>query len=253
MRSSDFLQIVAQKSRYRNSESLRYRCESIFKGVHLSGASVLEIGAGRGELCFWAALQGATDVVGLEPEIEGSTHGFTHDFAELLRLSELRQVQLVKKTIQEYDAPPGYFDVVVSQNSLEHLDESASPRLGKDRAATQIYAEIFRKIHRTLKPGGVFIATNASQENFWPMIGIKNPISPQIEWHLHPPPRIWRRLMSAAGFIDIETDWPVRHRLRHFGVLTANPVFSFFTESNFRLTARGVEGSAATPQLGKAS
>lgn len=252
MKTSEFLRIVAEKSRYRNSESLRYRCESIFKGVNLSGASVLEIGAGRGELCFWAALQGATEVVGLEPEIEGSTHGFAQDSAEMLQLSELRQVQLVKKTIQEYDAPPGYFDVVVSQNSLEHLDESASPRLGKDPAAERVYAEIFRKIHRTLKPGGVFIATNASQENFWPMIGVRNPISPQIEWHLHPTPRIWRKLMSAAGFDHIETDWPVRHRLRHFGVLAANPVFAFFTESNFRLLARGVERYAATPQLGSA-
>jgi SAM-dependent methyltransferase len=249
MKSSEFLQIVAQKSGYRNPESLRYRCESIFKGVDLSGASVLEIGAGRGELCFWAALQGATEVVGLEPEIEGSTHGFTSDFADMLQQSGLHQVKLVKQTIQDYEAPAGYFDVIVSQNSLEHLDESASPRLGKDRAAVQVYAEIFQKIHRMLKPGGVFIATNASQENFWPMIGARNPISPQIEWHLHPPPRIWRKLMVAAGFKHIETDWPVRHRLRHFGVLTANPVFAFFTESNFRLVARGVESYAAAPQL----
>lgn len=252
MNASAFLQIVAQKSGYRNRESLSYRCASIFKGVPLSGAAVLEIGAGRGELCFWAALQGATDVVGLEPEIEGSTHGFTNDFAEMLELSELHQVKLVKQTIQEYDAPPGYFDVVVSQNSLEHLDESASPHLGKDPAATQVYAEIFRKIRRSLKPGGVFIATNASQENFWPMIGARNPISPQIEWHLHPTPRTWRTLMSAAGFEQIETDWPVRHRLRHLGVLAANPVFAFFTESNFRLLARGAERYAAAPQPGGA-
>lgn len=238
MKSNEFLQIVAAKSGYRNGESLRYRCESIFKDVRLSGASVLEIGAGRGELCFWAALQGATEVVGLEPEIEGSTHGFTHDFADMLQVSELRQVKLVKKTIQEYEAPPGHFDVVVSQNSLEHLDESASPRLGKDKAAARVYAEIFRKIHGSLKPGGVFIATNASQENFWPMIGLRNPISPQIEWHLHPAPRTWRKLMSATGFNQIETDWPVRHRLRHLGVLAANPAFAFFTESNFRLLAR---------------
>jgi hypothetical protein len=89
-----------------------------------------------------------------------------------------------------------------------------------------------------LKPGGQLIICNQSKANFWPLIGRRNPLSPTLDWPLHPTPRTWKRLLLANGFHDIRLDWPVRYRARTLGPLAANPVFAFFTDSMFRLTAR---------------
>jgi SAM-dependent methyltransferase len=238
MNVDDFLDIAAPRSGYKSAESLRFRCTSVFKDVELAGRKVLEIGAGRGDLCFWAAYQGASDVVGLEPEIDGSSCGAIADFESMIRSSGFDNVTLHKETIQEHQPAIEHFDVVVSHNSMEHLDEDAVARLNDDHSARQVYAEIVQKIARTIKPGGYFIICNHSRTNFWPMIGRKNPFSPTLEWDLHPTPQTWKSLLRTNGFRDIKVEWPHRYRARRLGPLVTNPLFAFFTDSMFRLVAR---------------
>jgi 2-polyprenyl-3-methyl-5-hydroxy-6-metoxy-1,4-benzoquinol methylase len=240
MHVDDFLRIAAPRSGYRSAESLRFRCKSVFKDVDLSGRTVLEIGAGRGDLCFWAAYQGASTVVGLEPEIEGSSRGAIEDFESMMRSTGFRNVTLRTETIQEHQPPVEHFDVVVSHNSMEHLDEDAVAHIDDDRGARQVYAEIVEKIARAVKPGGYFIICNHSRRNFWPMIGRKNPFSPTLEWHIHPTPRTWKRLLRSHGFRQVKVDWPHRYRARRLGPLVTNPLFAFFTDSMFRLVARRI-------------
>jgi SAM-dependent methyltransferase len=238
MNVDDFLRIAAPRSGYKSAESLRFRCAAVFKDVDLPGRTVLEIGAGRGELSFWAAYQGANAVVALEPEISGSSRGMLQDFESLMCSSGLRNVTLHKQTIQEHDAPVEHFDVVVSHSSMEHLDEAAVAHLRDDQGARRVYAEILQKIARAMKPGGAFIICNVSQNNFWPMIGRKNPFAPRLDWHLHPTPQTWKRLLRSNGFCDVEVEWPHRYSARRLGPLVTNPLFAFFTDSSFRLVAR---------------
>jgi SAM-dependent methyltransferase len=238
MTVDEYLRIAAPRSGYKSPESLLFRCESVFKDVDLAGRSVLEIGAGSGTLCFWAGFHGAQEVVGLEPDIAGSTHGDVQLFETMIDQTGLNTVKLCKKTIQEYRAPVEQFDVVVSHNSMEHLDESVVSRLRSDASARQVYAQILQGVARSMKPGAQFIICNQSMTNFWPMVGRRNPFSPTVDWPLHPTPRTWKRLLLANGFRDVEVDWPVRYRARRLGPLAANAVFAFFTDSMFRITAR---------------
>lgn len=238
MNVDEFLRIAAPRSGFKSAESLRFRCAAVFKDVDLAGRRVLEIGAGRGALSFWAAYQGARDVVALEPEINGSSSGMIHDFESMIRSSGLRNVTLHKQTIQEEHLPIEQFDVVLSHSSMEHLDEGAVAHLNDDQRARRVYAEIVQKIARTMKPGGQFIICNVSQNNFWPMIGRKNPFAPGLEWRLHPTPQTWKRLLRSNGFCNVELDWPDRYSARRLGPLVTNPLFAFLTDSEFRLVAR---------------
>jgi len=238
MKVDEYLRIAASHSGFKSPESLRFRCESVFKDVNLTDRSVMEIGAGSGNLCFWAGFQGARAVVGLEPDIDGSTSGDVQLFETMIGQTGLRTVSLCNETIQEYRAPLEQFDVVVSHNSMEHLDESVVAQLSRDDRARQVYAQILQKVASSMKPGAQLIICNQSKTNFWPMIGRRNPFSPTLDWPLHPTPRTWKRLLVANGFCDVRLSWPVRYRARKLGPLAANPVFAFFTDSMFRLAAR---------------
>jgi cyclopropane fatty-acyl-phospholipid synthase-like methyltransferase len=238
MTVDEYLRIAAPRTGYRNPESLRFRCESVFKDVELAGRSVMEIGAGSGTLCFWAGFHGAQEVVGLEPDVDGSSEGDVQTFGAMIDQTGLGTIKLYKQTIQEYQAPVEQFDVVVSHNSMEHLDESVVSRLRSDASARQVYGQILRKVARSMKPGAQFVICNQSMANFWPLIGRRNPFSPTVHWPLHPTPHTWKRLLLANGFRDVKIDWPVRHRARLLGPVAANPVFAFFTDSMFRITAR---------------
>jgi 2-polyprenyl-3-methyl-5-hydroxy-6-metoxy-1,4-benzoquinol methylase len=132
MHLDEFLRFAAAHSGFKSPESLRFRCESVYKDIDLVDRSVMEIGAGSGNLCFWAGFHGARSVVGLEPDIEGSTSGDLQLFETMIAQTGLNTVSLCKETIQEYRAPIEEFDVVVSHNSMEHLDESVVARLTYD-------------------------------------------------------------------------------------------------------------------------
>src|SRR5262249_9510979 len=152
-----------------------HRCESVYKDVDVDDRSVLEIGAGAGSLCFWAGFRGAREVVGLEPDIDGSTSGDVQQFETMIWQTGLSAVTLCKETIQEYEAPAEQFDVVVSHNSMEHLDEAVVARLSHDVGARRVYGQILQKVAGSMKPGARLIICNQSKANFWPLIGRRNP------------------------------------------------------------------------------
>jgi len=63
----------------------------------LKDARVLDVGCGKGTTTFYAALCGAKEVVGLDPEDSGSTAGSTQTFSKIQE--ELGLAQCVHKPI----------------------------------------------------------------------------------------------------------------------------------------------------------
>jgi len=171
----------------------------LFRGIDFQNKTMLEIGCGKGMLCLWAAAHGARHVVGLEPLAAGAydsseCHQAFRSMAEQL---DLPQARILPDTVQEFDCPANYFDVVLSVASINHLDEKSCIELGRSAAAEEAYRKIFRDIARKMKPGGKLIIMDAGQRNFFGDLGVRNPMSPNIEWFKHRQPEYWARLLAG--------------------------------------------------------
>jgi len=209
----------------------------IYADTDFQNKTVLEIGCGKGMLCLWAAIHGARHVVGLEPLAEGAydsseCHQAFRTMAEKL---ELPQARILPQTVQEFDCPDSYFDLVLSVASINHLDEKSCVLLGKSEAAALEYKKIFRNIARMMKPGGKLVVIDAARHNFFGDLGLRNPMSPNIEWFKHRQPGYWSSLLDDCGFGNARIDWHAGKLLRHAGLRTLPKALSYFGQSIFRL------------------
>ena len=119
---------------------------------------------------------------------------------------------------------------------VNHLDEEACIRLRKDPVARERYLTIFRKLAAIMRPGGRVIMTDCSPFNFFPTVGLRNPMHPSIDWHKHQSPKVWVTLLSQCGFCDASVRWVVQRPLVPLGPLVRNEFVTFFLGSKFRLT-----------------
>ena len=86
-----------------------YLEQYLFKGIDFKNKTVLDIVGGTGLFSFFCALNGASEVVVLEPEFDGSTIGmkskfskFKNHFPELDNIEMLNEV--FKVTIQKQNS-----------------------------------------------------------------------------------------------------------------------------------------------------
>lgn len=100
----------------------------------VTGRRVLDLGCGYGWHCGYAARQGAEEVLGIDAS------------GKMLAEAEKRNpgpsITYRKCTLENYEYPENRWDLAVSNLVLHYVAD-----LG----------DIFRKVHRTLKPGGVFL------------------------------------------------------------------------------------------------
>jgi SAM-dependent methyltransferase len=234
---SDFFAVVIDEGYGRKAGRLRFLFNSVFRGVPLEGARMLEIGGGAGVLSLWAAHQGARRVVCLEPEDAGSTAGVKEKFRRMRdRLGLGDEVSLVPKRVQDYDPGNEKFDVILLYNSVNHLDETACVNLLEAERHKNAYREIFQKIASCAAPGARLIVTDCSRDNFFARLGRKNPFAPDIEWHKHQAPWTWARLLAESGFRNPEVSWSSYNIFRSLGRLVlGNRLAAYFLLSHFRL------------------
>jgi SAM-dependent methyltransferase len=209
----------------------------LFDGIDFEGKNMLEIGCGKGMLCLWAAIHGAQDAVGLEPMAEGcydSSECF-QAFRSMASELELPQARILPVTVQSFDTPKNYFDVVLSVASINHLDEKACIALGESDAAVREYKNIFRNIAAMMKPGGKLIIIDAARHNVFGDLGMKNPMSPNIEWFKHQQPEYWANLLSDCAFSQPDIQWSAGKLLRYAGIFSIPKALSYFGQSVFRL------------------
>lgn len=215
-----------------------YRCAQLFRGVPLRGRRVLDVGAGWGLYSAYAALEGASEVLAMEPELDGATRGYAEGIRRTARAMGLDQLQVSNETFQSWDPDGRRFDVVLMNAVVNHLDEEACMALPDDADAREAYRAIFDKVATVLEPGGEFIVTDASSRNLFGDRGWTAPLARSIEWDKHQPPEVWLELLEASGFEYRSLDWYVHHELRHLKWIFGRPEVAYCTNSLFRLVIR---------------
>ncbi len=209
----------------------------IFRDLDFRNKTMMEIGCGKGMLCLWAAIHGSCDTVGLEPLAEGcyDSSECHRAFRSMAQELELPQARILPQTVQEFAGPVNYFDVVLSMASINHLDEKSCIALGKSNAAADEYRKIFRHIAGMMKPGGKLIIMDVGRRNFFGDLGMRNPMSPNIEWFKHQQPEFWAELLSDCGFGAASIHWASGKLLRHARINRLPKALAYFGQSIFRL------------------
>lgn len=221
--------------------ALDYRCRQLFGHVgELTGKNLLEIGGGEGLFSLWALAQGAKGVIVLEPEAEGCTSGAREKLIRhrtAIGLSE-EQLIVVPKTLQEFDGEGRLFDLILSHNSINHLDESACAALHSSAKAVGVYLEILKKVYHLLRSQGFCIISDCGRTNYWNRLGLINPFAPDIEWSKHQDPGLWQLLLNEIGFQCSAWKWHSFYPLRSFRKLLANSFIAKWMTSQFVIWAQ---------------
>lgn len=209
----------------------------LFRDIDLRDKNLLDIGCGKGTLCLWAAAHGARHAVGLEPLAEGAYDSSEchQTFRSMAQQLDLPQAKILPFTVQQFDNPGNYFDVVLSVASINHLDEKNCIHLKDSAQAVHEYQKIFRSIATMMKPGGKLIIIDAARHNFFGDLGMRNPLSPNIEWFKHQQPEDWAHLLQDSGFCKPDIRWMSGKLLRHAGIHSLPKTLSYFGQSIFRL------------------
>lgn len=216
-----------------------YVTKQLFPDTDFRDKKVLDIGGGSGLLSFYAALNGARDVVVLEPEFDGSYSGMIKEF-ELIRnlAGGIKNINMISSTLQEFRSLDK-FDIVLSHNSINHIDEEACENIINDVAARRRYEGYFSMISMLCAPGSTLIICDCARSNFFYRVGIRNPFGPNIEWPKHQDPDTWAEIAGSVGFHTPHIRWSTLNRLRGIGtVFMRNKLAAYFTRSHFRLEMR---------------
>ena len=232
-----YLSVVIKEGLYPNKGNLRFHLKTLFRDITIENRRVLDIGGGSGLHSFYAACMGATEVVSLEPETEGSRSGMGAKFKKLGRILGYDQVTFEPVTFQAFEPARKQFDIILLHNSINHLDETACINLLSDEASRTLYLNMCSKLSALASSGAKLIVCDCSRYNFFALLGIKNPFAPTIEWHKHQAPEIWVDLLSQVGFVNPRVRWTSFNTLRSPGrVLLGNKLLSYFLRSDFRFT-----------------
>jgi len=209
-------------------------------GIDLAGRRVLEIGCGSGVYILLAALGGAAEAVGLEPEAAGSGSGVFQEAESRAKALELSNIRLLPLRMDEYlSGSPGKFDIVLAHNVVNHIDEEAVQVLHKDPQARKRYCGVFENIWENLAAGGCLIIADCGRHNLFSgtsRLGVfRGVFNRSIEWNKHQGPRLWAKLLRSAGFSRTEKDYFVPWSMRKVSMLANNPLFAYLTLSHFTI------------------
>ena len=213
-----------------------------FADVEVRGRRVLEVGSGKGLTSFFIALNGAQHVVSMEPGLAGAASAVCRTLESRIAALGLEGVELLGEDFNTWDPGGRRFDVLVSQSSINHLQESPH-HAGRHVPTRQGYLAAVRKMHDLLEPGGVACVSDACRYGLpyaMAIWGTKPPWAARmstVNWRIHQNPGTWRGIFREAGFARVEVAYPLPYRLRGFGPLAANPVANFFLDASFILRA----------------
>lgn len=216
--------------------NFRFYLDFLFQGVDFVNKRMIDIGAGTGVYSFYAAIKGAREVISLEPELAGATSSALSTFSAISVDLGLTQVRLQRQMLQAYASDGECFDIILLNNSINHLDESACMNLLRDPVAVERYRALFRKLSSIANVGGTLIVTDCMDSNFFARLRLRNPFAPTIEWQKHQHPKTWAHLLAEAGFANPDVQWTPPTKLGTLGkALLGNETAAFFLTSHFRL------------------
>jgi cyclopropane fatty-acyl-phospholipid synthase-like methyltransferase len=231
-----YLNSIVNRGYYSSKRNLHFQMKTLFKGVDLNNKMVLDIGGGVGICSFYAAFKGAKKVICLEPQADGSSSKVIEKFRDLENLMNVDNVKLETKTLEELESRKEIFDVILLNNSVNHLHEASCINLQTDIASKNIYCKIFRKIYSLSAKKAKLIICDCSRYNFFAFLKIQNPFLPTIEWHKHQAPKEWIKLLTDVGFVNPRIHWSSFNTLRYWGkLILGNKYMSYFLTSHFCL------------------
>lgn len=234
----DRLEVAARLVGYATGARYRMRGAFLFEGIPLAGAQVLEIGCGRGAWSIWAALHGASHVIGIEPGADGSTAGSLDTMRRSIMILGLDdRIDARSELLQDLPRPDTPYDVVMMFNVINHLDEDAVTVLHKDHHACQRYIALLQDLRARMHAGSWLIVADCGRDNLWLRLGLSSPLAPTIEWHKHQNPDTWINIFEQAGFRSVDLRWSP---LQPFPKLTANWLVQYLTGSHFVLRLQAV-------------
>lgn len=235
-RLQSYYDAVEELSLVKSPRSLRAGQRRFFEGIELEDATVLDIGGGKGLSSCYASVCGAKRVVCLEPEGDGAGgSGARQRCRSLIKKLSIDNVEVIPETFQDFDCNER-FDIILSQASINHLDEKACVELMHDPKAHARYRQLFSKLYEIAAQGAYLIISDCSPHNIFPDLGLKHPINRSIEWEKHQPPEIWACMLISAGFEQPEVRWLTYGKLGFFGrKFLSNKLGAYFLESAFAL------------------
>lgn len=234
----DTLAQAASLVGFRSTDRYKKRCQFLFRGVQIQGASILDVGCGTGAFAIWAGLHGARDVLGIEPETDGSTAGTLAQFREsLANLDLVGCVRAQQKYLSELGPTDGPFDVAILYQVINHLDETATLDLHKNPESVARFVTTLSHLRSLLNDGAHLIVADCARRNFWNDLGLVNPLMPTIEWEKHQPPRVWATVLEKCGFRLVRTSWSPMYPL---GTITQSRIIHYFTISHFCMYLKAV-------------
>ncbi|HUT89244.1 MAG TPA: class I SAM-dependent methyltransferase [Thermoguttaceae bacterium] len=211
-----------------------------FRGVDFRGKRVLDIGSGKGLMTVFAALSGAEHVVSMEPELQGSRSEVAQILQGRIERLALENVTVLPEDFNAWDPKGETFDIILSFQSLEHLDESPHHALFHSQTHERC-VRITSRMRSLLNDGGLAVVTNACRYGLFALLrpyGIKRPWDRKvtnINWRIHQNPRVWRHLFVEGGFSRVNIIYPLPYSLRALKAVVANPVVNFSLRAAFCL------------------
>ena len=235
---SNFYQLVAEHGHYSNSKRLKHYLENqLFKGIDFKGKSLIDIGGGAGLYGFYAAVNGAKEVVIMEPEFDGSSQGMIKGFNEINQLlGSLKNITHTTKVLEDYDRENNQFDYILMHNSINHIDEDACIVLKQDKAAQNKYLKFFNLLQEISKPETKLIICDCARSNLFGDMKIKNPIVRSIEWDKHQNPDVWAEFLEQAGYRKESISWNSPNAFGKLGTMFMNnKLAAYLTTSHFNM------------------
>jgi SAM-dependent methyltransferase len=236
-KSNEFLDLVYdnQLSPFKKRKHrLKYR--SLFRDVSFHNKSVLDIGGGYGMSSFFMAYLGAIKCINVEPEGLGSRSGLYKKFNLIKDLLGIDNVEFRAETFQDFKSNGEVYDIVLLDQSINHLDEEACIDLQTNPNSRKTYLEIFTKLYKLSNKNSQLIISDCSRYNFFQLLNIKNPIAPSIEWEKHQSPKVWIKLLKEVGFSNPSVTWRSNPKFGKFGeVFFKSRFVYYFFNSHFDL------------------
>ncbi|OGX15234.1 MAG: hypothetical protein A2166_00400 [Omnitrophica WOR_2 bacterium RBG_13_41_10] len=228
-----FKKLTVKYGLYKSEDRFLFRARQVFRNVNLINKSILEIGCGTGVYSVWAKLNGAKLAVGLEPEVDGCEDESSNIFKKFISELSIDNTECIPQIIEEYKPNGLKFDIVLSNNSINHLDENACMRLDTNLDAQEKYLVIFKKIKSLMNHNGKLIILDNSDKNFFKFLNRNSPFCRGVDFRKHKSPKVWVRLLKQANFSEPKISWPSRYF--YLKNLYCPKLLSFFLDSYFRL------------------
>lgn len=222
-----------------NARWLRIRTADYFGTLDFSGMRVLDIGAGSGLYACCVASLNAGHLVALEPEFDGSRNTAIATFQHAIETLGLRNLEFHPIAMQAYSATPASFDLIYMLAVINHLDETHVQTLHTDESSRVAYRQLLQPVYDWLKPGGRLVISDVPRTHPYMRLGLPHPFQPQIEWHKHQHPRVWKALLESTGFTAAKYHWATQWRYPQIPrFLCDNSIAAQLYSSQFVLHAR---------------